>query len=71
MKSTDQVKKLRDMSVDELNVQSADMRAQLFRLRFQWIMGQTEALKQTREVRKQRARLETILREKTKGNKND
>jgi ribosomal protein L29 len=47
------------------------MRAQLFRLRFQWIMGQTEALKQTREVRKQRARLETILREKTKGNKND
>lgn len=71
MKSTDQVKKLRDMSVDELNVQSADMRAQLFRLRFQWIMGQTEALKQTRELRKQRARLETILREKTKGNKND
>ena len=71
MKSTDQVKKLRDMSVDELNVQSADMRAQLFRLRFQWIMGQTEALKQTRELRKQRARLETILREKTKGNTND
>ncbi|HET9218563.1 MAG TPA: 50S ribosomal protein L29 [Terriglobia bacterium] len=71
MKSTDQVKKLRDMSVDELNAQSADMRAQLFRLRFQWIMGQTEALKQTRELRKQRARLETILREKTKGNKND
>ena len=71
MKSTDQVKKLRDMSVDELNAQSADMRAQLFRLRFQWIMGQTEALKQTRELRKQRARLETVLREKTKGNKND
>ena len=71
MKSTDQVKKLRDMSVDELNTQSADMRAQLFRLRFQWIMGQTEALKQTRELRKQRARLETILREKAKGNKND
>jgi large subunit ribosomal protein L29 len=70
MKSTEQVKKLRDMSDDELNNQSADMRAQLFRLRFQWIMGQTEALKQIRELRKQRARLETILREKTKGNKN-
>ena len=70
MKSTEQVKKLRDMSNDELNNQSADMRAQLFRLRFQWIMGQTEALKQIRELRKQRARLETILREKTKGNKN-
>jgi large subunit ribosomal protein L29 len=67
MKSTDQVKKLRDMSADELNVQSADMRAQMFRLRFQWVMGQTEALKQIRDLRKQRARLETVLREKAKG----
>ena len=69
MKSTEQVNKLRDMSEEELNNQSADMRAQLFRLRFQWIMGQSEALKQLRELRKQRARLETILREK-KVNKN-
>jgi large subunit ribosomal protein L29 len=67
MKSTDQVKKLRDMSADELNNQSADMRAQMFRLRFQWVMGQTEALKQIRDLRKQRARLETVLREKEKG----
>jgi large subunit ribosomal protein L29 len=67
MKSSDQVKKLRDMSADELATQSADMREQLFKLRFQWIMGQTEALKQIRELRKQRARLETIVREKAKG----
>ena len=67
MKSTDQIKKLRDMSRDELDAQSADMRAQSFRLRFQWVMGQTEALKQIRELRKQRARLETVLREKAKG----
>jgi large subunit ribosomal protein L29 len=67
MKATDQIKKLRDMSRDELDTQSADMRAQLFRLRFQWVMGQTEALKQIRELRKQRARLETVLREKAKG----
>jgi large subunit ribosomal protein L29 len=52
-------------------MQSADMRAQLFQLRFQWVMGQTEALKKIRELRRQRARLETILREKAKGNKND
>jgi len=67
MKSTDQVTKLRDMSADELATQSADMREQLFKLRFQWVMGQTEALKQIRELRKQRARLETIVREKAKG----
>ena len=67
MKSTDQVKKLRDMSADELATQSADMREQMFKLRFQWVMGQTEALKQIREVRKQRARLETVVREKAKG----
>jgi large subunit ribosomal protein L29 len=70
MKSTEQLKRLRDMSVDEINMQSADMRAQLFQLRFQWVMGQTEALNKIRELRKQRARLETILREKAKGNKN-
>lgn len=67
MKSTEQVKKLRDMSVDELNVQSAEMREQLFRLRFQWVMGQTESLNKMRDLRKERARLETVLREKQKG----
>jgi large subunit ribosomal protein L29 len=67
MKSTEQVKKLRDMSVDEITTQSGDMRAQLFQLRFQWVMGQTEALNRIRDLRKQRARLETILREKAKG----
>jgi large subunit ribosomal protein L29 len=67
MKSTEQLKKLRDMPADELKGQSAEMREQLFRLRFQWVMGQTESLNKMRELRKQRARLETILREKTKG----
>ena len=67
MKSTEHVKKLRDMSVDELNVQSDEMREQLFRLRFQWVMGQTESLNRIRDIRKQRARLETVLREKQKG----
>ena len=67
MKSTEQAKKLRDMSADELSLQSADMREQMFRLRFQLAMGQTESLNKLRDLRKQRARLETILREKAKG----
>ena len=45
----------------------ADMREQMFRLRFQWAMGQTETLNKMRELRKDRARLQTILREKAKG----
>ena len=67
MKSTEHVKKLRDMSADELGTQSEEMREQMFRLRFQWVMGQTESLKKIRDLRKQRARLQTILREKEKG----
>jgi large subunit ribosomal protein L29 len=67
MKSTLQVKKLRDMSEAELHHQSAEMREQMFRLRFQWVMGQTESLGKIRALRKERARLETILREKAKG----
>ena len=66
MKSIQQVKKLRDMTPDELKNQSAEMREQMFRMRFQWVMGQTESLVKIRALRKERARLETILREKAK-----
>ena len=64
MKSSDRAKKMRDMSVDELTNQGADMTEQMFKLRFQMAMGQTESLKKIRELRKDRARLLTILREK-------
>lgn len=64
MKSADRVKKLRDLSSDELERQQAEMSEQMFKLRFQWAMGQTESLKKMRELRKDRARLLTILGEK-------
>ena len=64
MKSADRVKKLRDMSPDELERQQAEMTEQMFKLRFQWAMGQTESLKKMRELRKDHARLLTVLREK-------
>ena len=64
MKSAVRVQKLRDASVDELVKQGADMKEQVFRLRFQWAMGQTETLKKMRELRKDRARILTILKEK-------
>ena len=64
MKSGDAVKKLRDLAADELERQQAEVSEQMFRLRFQLAMGQTESLKKLRELRKNRARLLTILREK-------
>ena len=67
MKSVDRVKKLRDMSVDELERREAEMGEQMFKLRFQWAMGQTETLNKLRELRKDRARLLTIMREKNNG----
>jgi large subunit ribosomal protein L29 len=67
VKSTERTKKLRDLSVDELDQREAEMNEQMFKLRFQWAMGQTETLNKMREVRKDRARLLTIKREKSNG----
>ena len=64
MKSADRIKKMRDTSVDELVHQESQIKEELFRLRFQWAMGQTETLKKLREIRKDRARLLTVIKEK-------
>ncbi len=64
MKSADRVKKIRDMSVDELRRHEAEMNERMFKLRFQWAMGQTESLNKIREIRKDRTRVLTILHEK-------
>ena len=64
MKSADRTKKIRDMAVDELRRHEAEMNEQMFKLRFQWAMGQTESLNKIREIRKDRARVLTILHEK-------
>ncbi len=66
MKSAERVKKLRDSSVEELRNQENDIKEQMFRLRFQWSMGQTETLNKMRQLRKDRARMLTIIREKQK-----
>jgi large subunit ribosomal protein L29 len=67
VKSAERIKKLRDMTTDELDRRETEMSEQMFRLRFQLAMGQTETLNKMRELRKDRARLLTIKREKTNG----
>jgi large subunit ribosomal protein L29 len=56
---------IREMSVDDLRVRERDLDDQLFRLRIQKSMGQLEAPAKVRGVRRDRARIKTILREKS------
>ena len=58
------VNEFRDLDLDELRQREKDMDDQLFRLRIQKSMGQLEAPAKVREVRKDLARMKTILREK-------
>jgi large subunit ribosomal protein L29 len=59
--------KYRELDVAELERQTQDTQEQLFRLRFQIGMGQTEGLKKYRNLKKDRARLLTVLAEKKTG----
>ncbi len=56
--------KVRELDSDELRRQAAEIREQNFRLRFQLSMGQTDGLKKLRNIRKDRARILTILRDR-------
>jgi large subunit ribosomal protein L29 len=56
--------KIRNLTDAELKQQERDLSDQLFRLKFQLKMGQTESLKKIRGLRKDVARVKTVLREK-------
>jgi large subunit ribosomal protein L29 len=56
--------KIRNLTDEELSHQERDMSDQLFKLKFQLNMGQTESLKKLRGLRKDIARVKTIVRER-------
>ncbi len=56
--------KVRDLDDRELQNQLREMDEQLFRLQFQMSMGQMDGLKKVRAMKKDRARIYTILRER-------
>jgi large subunit ribosomal protein L29 len=58
------VAEIRELSVDELHTREKDLDDQIFRLRIQKSMGQLEAPARVRELRKDLAKIKTILREK-------
>jgi large subunit ribosomal protein L29 len=54
----------REIDTADLKTQATEAEEQLFRLRFQIGMGQTDGVKRYRELRKDRARMLGILRER-------
>ncbi|MGD0163165.1 MAG: 50S ribosomal protein L29, partial [Candidatus Sulfotelmatobacter sp.] len=55
-----------NLTDDELEHQGRDLADQLFKLKFQLNMGQSESLKKIRGLRKDIARVQTIQGERTR-----
>ncbi|HVN22100.1 MAG TPA: 50S ribosomal protein L29 [Dongiaceae bacterium] len=58
------VDKIRNLTDVELSHQEKELSDQLFKLKFQLNMGQTESLKKMRGLRKDIARVKTIVSER-------
>jgi len=56
--------KIRNLTDDELRHQEHELSDQLFKLKFQLNMGQTESLKKIRGLRRDIARVKTITRQR-------
>jgi large subunit ribosomal protein L29 len=61
--------KIRDMSKEDLLVEEAELRKQLFKLRFQTATGQLENASRMKGVRRDIARILTILGETERAEK--
>jgi len=64
MKTAELMTDLRGLSADELTRRAGDLEEQVFRLRLQKSMGQGEAGNKMRPLRRELARLKTVLSEK-------
>ena len=58
------VAEIRDLGLDELKTRVKEYDDQLFRLRIQKSMGQVEAAHKLKALRRDLARVKTVLREK-------
>ena len=59
-----ELKKMRELTEVELNTELDKMKKELFNLRFQHVTGQLENPVKMREVKRNIARVKTIMREK-------
>ena len=66
MKTKDFVKELNNKSVDELNNELVAAKKELFNLRFQNATNQLDNTSRIKEVRRNIARIQTVITEKSK-----
>ena len=66
MKTSDFVKELKSQSVADLKAQLVDAKKELFNLRFQNATNQLDNTARITEVRKNIARIQTVITEKEK-----
>jgi len=64
MKVPELLAELRGLGVEDLRQRAHDLDEQVFRLRLQKSMGQAESGNKMRPLRRERARVKTVLREK-------
>lgn len=67
MKSTNYVEDLRGKSTEELNLALVDAKKELFNLRFQNATNQLSNTARINEVRRNIARIQTVITQKNKG----
>jgi len=67
MKASELLSELRGLSADDLRERAHDLDEKIFRLRLQKAMGQSEAGHKIRPLRRESARVRTVLREKGVG----
>lgn len=60
------MERLRQMGSQELDAKEADLRDQLFRLRFQMSTGQSESIKKLRQMRRDIARVKGLIGERAR-----
>ena len=62
-------RELRDLSEEELRSKEEEVKDQLFKLKFQHALGQLENAMKLNNLKRDVARIKTILREKSEGKK--
>jgi large subunit ribosomal protein L29 len=60
-------RELRELTDDELLNKEQELKDQLFKLKFQHALGQLEDAMKLKNIKKDLARIKTILNEKSKG----
>ena len=69
MKPAEQLTELCGLTADDLAAKAKELDDQIFRVRLQLSMGQTESAAKVKPLRRERARVKTVLTEKRKGGK--